>query len=137
MTDPQRIGPQPGEGLIVTLKSPPLPVSWARLAPPVIIVNGRPLPEPRQGRNSIPAPPGRYRIHVHLRYLAPARMGPADHDADVAPGQWTEVEYKPPLWTLGKGSLGPPPQRYRGLIPILMVLAVSVVVSLLMLLIIL
>ncbi len=72
-----------------------------------------------------------------LRYLAPARMGPADHDADVAPGQWTEVEYKPPLWTLGKGSLGPPPQRYRGLIPILMVLAVSVVVSLLMLVIIL
>lgn len=36
-----------------------------------------------------------------------------------------------------KGSLGPPPQRYRGLIPILAVLAVSVVVSLLMLLIIL
>ncbi|MGK2865684.1 MAG: hypothetical protein ACSLFA_03410, partial [Mycobacterium sp.] len=104
-----------------------------RLAPPVISVNGSLLPAPSQGRNVVPAPPGRYRIHVHLRYLVPNRMGPADHDAVVVPGQWTEIEYKPPLWTLGKGSLGTPPQSYNGMIPILLVVGVSVLVTLLML----
>lgn len=135
MTDPRRYPPPPGEGLIITLRTPPLPVSWARLAPADISINGWPVPAPTKGRNVVPAPPGHYRIHVHLRYLAPRRMGPADHDADVTTGQWTEVEYKPPLWTLGKGSLGPPPQRYNGMVPILLLLAASVIVGVSMLLI--
>lgn len=123
----------PAQGLVINLKSPPLPVSWARMIPPAIVVNGWPVPTPGHGRNLVPAAPGRYRVHVHLRYIVPSQMGPADHDAVVAPGHWTEIEYKPPLWAFSRGSLGPPPQRYNGMIPILALLAVSLVVALLML----
>lgn len=123
MTEPRPEPVPPGEGLLITLKTPPLPVSWARLAPPVITVNGWPVPTPNKGRNIVPAAPG--------RYLVPSQMGPAEHDAEVVAGQWTDLEYKPPLWTLGRGSLGPPPQRYNGLVPIALVLAVSMIVGVL------
>jgi hypothetical protein len=69
------------------------------------------------GRNVVPAPPGPYGIHIHLPYVMPRKMGQADYDAVVAPGQWVDLEYKPPLWSFSKGSLGPPPQSYRGVWP--------------------
>jgi hypothetical protein len=33
----------------------------------------------------------------------------------VNPGQWVELEYKAPLFTFSRGSLGPPPQSYNGI----------------------
>jgi hypothetical protein len=35
-----------------------------------------------------------------------------------------ELEYRTPLWTFSRGSLGPPPQRYRGMVPIAVIFAV-------------
>ena len=121
----------PGQGLVVNLKTPPLLYSWARVMPPVITVDGRPLPTPQRGRNVIPVVPGQHRVHVHIRYGYPSRMGPADHDVTVPAGHWVELEYKAPLWTLGRGSLGPPPQSYNGLVPILALLAVSLIFAVL------
>jgi hypothetical protein len=67
------------------------------------------------GRAVYPAPPGQYHLHVYLPYWLPSRAGPADYTVAVAPGQLVELEYKAPLFTFSRGSLGPPPQRYTGL----------------------
>lgn len=119
--------------MVITIKTPPLLFSWARVMPPVVTVDDQRLSAPRRGANIVPVAPGSHRIRVHIEYLFPRRMGPACHDAEVPVGQWVELEYKPPLWTLGKGALGPPPQRYNGLLPIAAVLAVSVFLGALML----
>jgi hypothetical protein len=92
-------------------------MSWAGMLTPVITINDWPLTTAAQGRNVVTAPPGPCRIHVHLPYVMPRKMGSADYDAVVSPGQWVEVEYKPPLWSFSKGSLGPAPQSYRGVVP--------------------
>lgn len=126
--------PQPAaEGLVVTIQSPPLLLSWAGALKPVITVNGHPLPTASQGRNVVPAPPGPYRVHVHLSYVMPPKMGPADHDCTVAPGQWVDLEYKPPLWSFSKGSLGPPPQKYNGIVPMVALIGGCLLVLLLLL----
>jgi hypothetical protein len=51
---------------------------------------------------------------VYLPYWRPSRAGPADSTVAVAPGHLVELEYKAPLFTFNRGSLGPPPQRYTG-----------------------
>jgi hypothetical protein len=66
------------------------------------------------GRAVHPAPPGQYHVHVYLPYSLSSRAGPADHTVAVAPGQLVELEYKAPLFTFSRGSLGPPPQHYTG-----------------------
>jgi hypothetical protein len=35
------------------------------------------------------------------------------------------LEYKAPLFTFSRGSLGPPPQRYNGLVPTIAIFGVS------------
>lgn len=123
---------QPREGLVIDVTSPPVLLSWAGLITPVISVNGWPVPTSTQGRNTVPAPPGPYRVHVHLPYMLPKQMGPADYDAVVQPGQWVHLEYKPPLWSFSRGSLGAPPQSYNGLVPMVAVIGGSLLVLLLM-----
>ena len=118
--------------MVIDVTSPSILLSFAGALTPVITINGAPLPTAAQGRNVVPAPPGPYRIHVHLPYFLPPKLGPAEVDAYVAPGQWSVVEYKPPLWSFSKGSLGPPPQRFNGLVPMLAVIGVSVAFIVLM-----
>lgn len=127
-------GAQPGQGLVVNLVSPPMLLSWAGALIPVITINDWPLPTAAQGRNVVPVPPGAYRIHVHLPYFMPKKMGPADYEAVVSPGQWVEVEYKPPLWSFSKGSLGQAPQSYNGIVPVVALLGGCLALFLLMLL---
>jgi hypothetical protein len=55
-----------------------------------------------------------YHLHAYLPYWLPSRAGPADNTVAVVPGQLVELEYKAPLFTFSRGSLGPPPQRYTG-----------------------
>jgi len=64
------------------------------------------------------------------------RAGPADYTGSVAPGQLVELEYKAPLFTFSRGSLGPPPQRYTGVaatIAVLVALLIFLVVWILLL----
>src|SRR5262249_23331371 len=66
------------------------------------------------GENAFSVPPGRPRVHVYAPYFLPPRLGPADLVVDVRPGQTVRLEYRAPLVSWAKGSLGPPPQRYHG-----------------------
>jgi hypothetical protein len=75
--------------------------------------------------------PGQYHVHVHTPYLFPSRVGPADYTAVVNPGQFIELEYKAPLFTFSRGSLGPPPQRYNGIGVQIAMIAVLVAIILL------
>ena len=91
------------------------PLTWLyALVKPKIFLNGYEMPAWGWGRAVYPAPPGRYHVHVYLPYWLPSRVGPADFTAVVNPGQFVELEYKAPLMTFSRGSLGPPPQRYNG-----------------------
>lgn len=101
--------------------------------PVVVTVDGCPLSDPRLGRNVIALAPGRHRLQAHVRYWFPRQMGPADYDADVVAGEWAAIEYKAPLWALAKGAMGPPPQRYHGLVAIVALLALSAIFAVLML----
>jgi hypothetical protein len=55
-------------------------LSWAGALKPVITINGWQLPTGMQGRNVVPAPPGPYRIHVHLSYVMPPKFPRVDDD---------------------------------------------------------
>ena len=66
------------------------------------------------GRNVIPVQPGQHHLHVHVPYFLPPKVGPADLAVPVHPGHTVELEYRAPLWTFSRGSLGAPPQKYNG-----------------------
>lgn len=101
------------EGLVLTAKH--FPFAWVfRFAKPVIEVDGRAVPGV-WGVNSIPLPPGEHRLHFHMPYLLPSRVGPVDVTVQVAPQRATELEYAAPAWVFSRGSLGPVPQPYAGL----------------------
>src|SRR5690606_16399391 len=59
---------------------------------PMISVNGHLMPG-RWGRNMIPVPPGQSHVHIHLPYLLPPRIGPADTTVWLRPGEVVELEY--------------------------------------------
>jgi hypothetical protein len=66
------------------------------------------------GPTYVPLQPGRYHVHMYTPYFLPPRIGPADYVVDVAPGHIVDLEYRTPLWSFSRGSLGPPPQGYNG-----------------------
>ncbi|MEV5896842.1 hypothetical protein [Nonomuraea fuscirosea] len=81
---------------------------------PTVVVDGRPMPG-RWGRNAIVLPPGQHHLHVHLPYLLPSQIGPADLTIWLQPGMSLDVEYRAPLWAYSRGALGPPPQQWNGM----------------------
>lgn len=105
--------PQPREGIAVTTRYFPLSFMFAMYSPK-IEVNGHEIPVSGWGRTLIPTPPGQYQVHVHAPYFFPPRVGSADCSVSVQPNQLVELEYKTPMWAYSGGSLGPPPQKYRG-----------------------
>jgi hypothetical protein len=76
------------------------------------------------GRNVVPVQPGRHQVHVHTPYFLPSRVGPADVIVDVLPGQTLELEYRSPLVVFLKGALGAPPQKYPGMVAMIILYAV-------------
>jgi len=81
---------------------------------PIIVIDGRPM-QGRWGVNVIPLPPGRHHLHVHLPYLMPQRIGPADLTIWLQPGMSLPVEYRAPMLAFSNGALGPAPQRWPGM----------------------
>ncbi|TDD07988.1 hypothetical protein E1294_47870 [Nonomuraea diastatica] len=55
-----------------------------------------------------------HHVHVHLPYLLPAQIGPADLTVWLQPGMAYEVEYRAPVWAYARGALGPAPQPWNG-----------------------
>ncbi|MFF4774265.1 hypothetical protein ACFY05_15520 [Microtetraspora fusca] len=84
------------------------------LITPKIVLNGHQMPG-RWGRNVIPLPPGQYHLHLHLPYLLPPQIGPADLAIWLQPGTTLELEYRAPVWAFSRGALGPAPQPWNGM----------------------
>lgn len=82
---------------------------------PNITIDGHQFPVTRWGANEIPMGPGQHHVHVHVPYLMPPKVGPADLGVSVAAGQATHLEYRAPVWMFSKGSLGQGPQSYNGM----------------------
>ncbi|HEY8471635.1 MAG TPA: hypothetical protein VIL37_03250 [Natronosporangium sp.] len=116
---PQQPAPPPGAqggggqtAIAVTTKF--LWLAWIFfLIKPKIFLNGHEVPAV-WGRNVIPVQPGQHHLHIHVPYFLPPKVGPADLAVPVQPGQTVELEYKTPLWVFSSGSLGAPPQKYKG-----------------------
>lgn len=81
---------------------------------PSIALDDAPPAPGAWGERAFSVAPGRHRVHVYVPYFFPPRLGPADVAVDVQPGQIVRLEYRAPLVSWVKGSLGQPPQRYRG-----------------------
>ncbi|SDT15522.1 hypothetical protein [Actinoplanes derwentensis] len=82
---------------------------------PFVAINGHRV-QAGWGRTVIPMPAGQHHVHVHVPYLLPPRIGPADSMVPVYPGQVVEVEYRVPVIAWLGGTIGPPPQRHRGMV---------------------
>jgi hypothetical protein len=113
---------QPGSAIAVTAKFLPL-AFFFYFVKPVVEINGYRVPAV-WGRNMIPVPPGRHQVHVHTPYFLPSRVGPADVTVDVAAGQLVELEYRSPLVVFLGGALGAPPQKYPGMVAMIVLYAV-------------
>jgi hypothetical protein len=122
-------GPPPGGGAIaLTLKYHPLAFLMG-LFKPKVQINGHDAAT-GWGRQVLPVPPGQYHLHVHVPYLLPPQVGPADLGVTVQPGQTVELEYRAPMIAFMKGALGVPPQKYPGMAVSIALLAVSLVILL-------
>jgi hypothetical protein len=116
-----------GDGIALTLKWFPLTFIFA-LTKPVVTIDGHPVQVPWSKRTVIPVAPGQHHLHVHVPYFLPSRVGPADLPVMVGGGRPVELEYRAPAWAFSPGSLGPPPQRYNGMIWQLIPLAIIALV---------
>lgn len=105
---------QPREGIAITSHYSVLAWLYAAVTPKVLL-NGHEVPIRGWGRSVLPVAPGQYHVHVYTPYWLPSHAGPADYTVEVNTGQWVELEYKAPLFTFSRGSLGPPPQSYNGI----------------------
>jgi hypothetical protein len=81
---------------------------------PQLTVDGQPVPAV-WGRTVVPVPPGQHHVQVHVPYLLPPRVGPAETVVPVYPGQVVEVEYRAPVIAWIGGAIGPAPQPTPGL----------------------
>ena len=130
-TGPQQYPPQPqpqpepagGQPPAIAVTTKFLWLSWFFLfIKPKIFVNGHEVAA-SWGRNVIPMPPGQHQLHVYVPYFLPPKVGPADLSVPVQAGAPpVELEYRAPVWAFSRGSLGPPPQQYNGLIPTIAVM---------------
>jgi hypothetical protein len=105
--------PQPS-AVAVTAKYHPLAFVFG-LCKPQIELNGR-VVALGWGRHVVPVPAGQYLVHVHVPYLLPPRLGPADLGVAVLPGGAVELEYRAPMINFIDGALGAPPQKWPGII---------------------
>jgi hypothetical protein len=109
----------PPEGIAITAIYFKAFGSFFGLFKPRIFVDGVEAHVQGWGRTAVPAAAGRHQVHVHTKYFFPPETGPADYTVEVPPEEYVELEYRAPIFTFSRGSLGPPPQRYHGVWPVL------------------
>jgi hypothetical protein len=111
----QQYAPQGGGQAQLVLDLKYFPLAWIfMLIKPKIMINGH-LMAGQWGRNVIPMPAGQHHVHVHVPYIIPARVGPADLQVPLQPGQALELEYRAPVWAFSRGAMGPGPQPWNGI----------------------
>lgn len=119
---------QPPTAIALTMKYWWLTFVFAMIKP-FVTVNGHPV-HAGWGRTVIPVPPGQHHVHVHVPYVLPSQIGKADTMVPVHPGQVVEVEYRAPAIGWLDGSIGPAPQKFRGVAASLALIAVPLVLLL-------
>ncbi|MDL9935429.1 hypothetical protein QSJ18_01585 [Gordonia sp. ABSL1-1] len=106
------------QGLALTTEF--FPLMWIFFfIKPRIEINGQRFPTPKWGNNLIPLPVGQHRVHVHVPYFLPTRVGPADIMIGVNPNQVVGLEYRAPLFAFSRGAIGPGRQPYNGVGPMI------------------
>jgi hypothetical protein len=121
--------PQQGGGAIaVTLKYNPMTFIFGLLKPQLHI-DGQQATN-SWGRQVVPVAPGQHHLHIHIPYLLPPQVGPADLGVTVQPGQTVELEYRAPMIAFFNGALGGAPQKYPGMTLSLILLGVSLLILL-------
>jgi hypothetical protein len=97
---------------------------------PRIRIDGQEVRGAAWGDNEIPVAPGIHDVEVETRYLLPFYRGTAGMFVTVTGGGRVELEYCAPVVAFAAGSLGPPPQRFRGFgYAIGLIVAVAVVAA--------
>lgn len=81
---------------------------------PRVTIDGQEVPDAVWGDNEIPVAAGLHDVEVETRYLLPFWRGAAGMFVQVPEGGRVELEYCAPAVMLAAGSLGPPPQRFKG-----------------------
>jgi hypothetical protein len=110
---PYQQAPPPGQAqLVLDLKYFPLAFIFM-LIKPKIAINGHEM-SGQWGRNVIPVPPGQHHVHVHVPYILPPQVGPADVQVPLQQGQTAELEYRAPLFAFSRGAMGYGPQQWNG-----------------------
>ncbi|RAK39821.1 hypothetical protein B0I29_104360 [Actinoplanes lutulentus] len=112
----------------MTLRYSPLAMLLG-LFTPVLAVDGQPVRAGWKRPIVMPVAPGRHHVHVHVPYLLPRRIGKADLDVVVLPGQTAALEYRAPMIAYMRGALGAPPQKYPGMIATIVLLALVVLMA--------
>ncbi|BBH66682.1 hypothetical protein ACTI_33670 [Actinoplanes sp. OR16] len=99
--------------IAITLRYSPLALLLG-LFTPALAIDGQPVQAGWKRPIVMPIVPGRHHVHVHVPYILPRRIGKADLDVMVAPGQTATLEYRAPTIAYMRGALGGPPQKYPG-----------------------
>ncbi|MEU4564354.1 hypothetical protein AB0F72_38730 [Actinoplanes sp. NPDC023936] len=120
--------PAAGSALAVTLRYSPLALLLG-LFTPVLAVDGQQVRAGWKRPIVVPLAPGRHHVHVHVPYLLPRRIGKADLDVTVLPGQTTPLEYRAPTIAYLRGALGAPPQKYPGTAATIVLLIFTVLLA--------
>ncbi|WIM98772.1 hypothetical protein ACTOB_002382 [Actinoplanes oblitus] len=124
------LDPARGDGgatIAVTLRYAPLAFLLG-LFTPILEIDGRNVPA-GWGRVTTPVALGEHHVHVHIPYLLPSRLGAAETTVLALPGKTAELEYRAPLLAFLHGALGPPPQKYPGLVLTVLLLIVAAVLA--------
>jgi hypothetical protein len=119
--------------LVLDLKYFPLNFIFA-LFKPKVAINGHEFPA-RWGRNAIPMPAGHHHVHVHVPYILPPQIGPADLQVPLQQGQSVELEYRAPVFAFSRGAMGPGPQPWNGMGITMALMGVPIALALLIFLI--
>lgn len=119
--------------LVLDLKYFPLNFIFA-LFKPKVAINGHEFPA-RWGRNAIPMPAGHHHVHVHVPYILPPQIGPADLQVPLQQGQSVELEYRAPVFAFSRGAMGAGPQPWNGMGIAMALMGVPMVFALLIFLI--
>ena len=81
---------------------------------PTVLIDGRPVVVyQKYGVNDYQLPAGRHRIDIHSQWMW--QYGKAAAEIDVPAGGGTQLFYAQPLITFFDGSIGPVPQKRKGM----------------------
>lgn len=146
MPDPGTFVPEPGPtGIAVNTSCKPR-LGVQILTRPVIRVNGQLVPETKWGATHIPVGPGQHHVRIDtgpfpkwwpftgfLGSAGTPTIGEAEAVVPVAKGCSTPVFYRTPIINRFIGTIGPVPQRPRGMLWAYFVWTLSAILVLLML----